>query len=156
MHRGAELQETHAFIPTHAQYAAHAPKSGPSRNPTSSPCFLTPSQDGLHPFLPLQAAQPSPPNQPAVGFQAAFSLQMELEGEGAIQALEGRLDIAFTCKSRALEEKADMWQERMGHQKGALLFLSSSGQSQPGWFSSPGGGTEQFEDGQDTPSSPSK
>lgn len=32
-----------------------------------------------------------------------------------------------------------MWQERMGHQKGALLFLSSSGQSQPGWFSSPGG-----------------
>lgn len=64
---------------------------------------------------------------------------MELKGKEQIQALEGRLGIAFTCKSSALEEKADMWQERMGHQKGALLFLSSSGQSQPGWFSSPGG-----------------
>jgi len=55
---------------------------------------------------------------------------------------EGERDIwqvnnAFTCRSRALEEKAGMWQERIGHQKGALLFLSSSGQSQPGWFSSP-------------------
>lgn len=44
---------------------------------------------------------------------------------------------ALTCRSKALEEKAGMWQDRMGHQKGARLFLSSSGQSQPGWFSSP-------------------
>lgn len=30
-----------------------------------------------------------------------------------------------------------MQQARIGHQNGALLFLSSSGHSQPGWFSSP-------------------
>ena len=30
-----------------------------------------------------------------------------------------------------------MQQARVGHQNGALLFLSSSGQRQPGWFSSP-------------------
>lgn len=139
MHRGAELQETHTFIPAHAQYTARAPKSGPSPNPAGIPYFSPPNQDGLRPFLPLQAAQPPPPNQPPVGFQPGSSQHMELKGKEQIQALEGRLDIAFTCKSRALEEKADMWQERMGHQKGALLFLSSSGQSQPGWFSSPGG-----------------
>lgn len=46
------------------------------------------------------------------------------------------LAVTLTCRSRALE-KAGMWQVRVGHQKGALLFLSSSGQSQPGWFSCP-------------------
>lgn len=45
--------------------------------------------------------------------------------------------VPLTCRLRPREEKAGMQQARIGHQNGALLFLSSSGHSQPGWFSSP-------------------
>lgn len=45
---------------------------------------------------------------------------------------------ALTCRLRPLKEKAGTQQARIGHQNGALLCLSSSGHSQPGWFSSPG------------------
>ena len=44
---------------------------------------------------------------------------------------------ALTCRLRPLKEKAGTQQARIGHQNGALLCLSSSGHSQPGWFSSP-------------------
>lgn len=91
MHRGAELQETHTFIPAHAQYTARAPKSGPSPNPAGIPYFSPPNQDGLRPFLPLQAAQPSLPNQPPVGFQPGSSLHMELKGKEQIQEVGHRL-----------------------------------------------------------------
>lgn len=43
----------------------------------------------------------------------------------------------LTCRLRPLEEKAGTQQARIGHQNGARLCLSSSGHSQPGWFSSP-------------------
>ena len=49
----------------------------------------------------------------------------------------GEIRSTLTCRLRPRGEKAGMQQARMGHQNGALLFLSSSGHSQPGWFSSP-------------------
>lgn len=75
-------------------------------------------------------ATPSSPS--TVGFLPLFPQIMDIKEKEVLGGLEKRLAIALTCRSRALEEKAGMWQERMGHQKGALLFLSSSGQSQPG------------------------
>lgn len=55
-----------------------------------------------------------------------------LPGEGGVQE-----ELPLTCRLRPREEKAGMQQASVGHQNGALLFLSSSGHRQPGWFSSP-------------------
>lgn len=101
------------------------------------PAFSSPSRLGFVSF-PLRSEDfPAPPgwdlclSRPDLGF--FWPLQ------GGICAVPGQIRgfPALTCRSKALEEKAGMWQDRMGHQKGARLFLSSSGQSQPGWFSSP-------------------
>lgn len=65
---------------------------------------------------------------------------------------------ALTCRLRPLKEKAGTQQARIGHQNGALLCLSSSGHSQPGWFSSPareeGDGEGPLETGRSGPRGP--
>ena len=94
-------------------------------------------EDSFHQFLPLQPAWSPHPAHPPWNFCLWSPKKMEVKRKEVLGGSEKRLAVALTCRSRALEEKAGMWQERMGHQKGALLFLSSSGQSQPGWFSSP-------------------
>lgn len=93
-----------------------------------------------------QLGDPSPST---VGFLPFPPKKDGCKGAEGAGGLEKRLDVVLTCRSRALE-KAGMWQERMGHQNGALLFLSSSGQSQPGWFSSPAASGE-VRFGQNTP-----